>query len=74
MGIWEKIVDAAKEIMLRFGSTRWLALACALALLAYLGHIDRVNAALYAVLGSLLTAGCLLSFHRRPHSDPKGDA
>lgn len=61
------IVAAVKDVMLRFGSTRWLALATSLAYLAYLAHTDAGNAIAYGGAGTALTILCLASFHLRPH-------
>lgn len=64
-------ISAGKEIMLRFGSTRWLNTVCAL---GFLYAITRVDAALGMFClggGLLLSVLTLVSFHFRPHSDAK---
>jgi len=61
-------IEAAKQVFLRFGSTRGLNQTLLLLALAYLARLDREFAWAYGfemVLTSLLT---LCSLHRRPHS------
>jgi hypothetical protein len=62
-----------KDVMLRFGSTRWLALATSLVHLSYLAHTDTGNAIAYGAAGTALTILCLASFHIRPHSGGEND-
>jgi len=64
-------ISAGKEIMLRFGSTRWLNTVCSLGFLYAIARVDGGMAPLCLGGGLLLSVLTLASFHFRPHSDAK---
>lgn len=65
------IVSALKEVMLRFGSTRWLNVLCGLCFLCYIVWRDSTLGLFCACLGTALVFATLLSFHFRPHNEVK---
>jgi hypothetical protein len=62
-------MEALRQIMLRFGSTRGLNQALQLAFLYGVSRIDEANTVYYASLGALTSLLVLLSFHKKPHID-----
>lgn len=63
------IAGDAKEVFLRFGSTRGLSLVMVLSFLAICASISPMDSVTIASLGFAAFALTLLSFHRKPHID-----
>lgn len=63
------LIEAARQIFLRFGSTRGLTLVMLLIFLGFMAKTDPSSSLYYAAAGVLTALLLLLSFHRKPHLD-----
>jgi hypothetical protein len=63
------IVGALRDVFLRFGSTRLLALAMDLGFFYGMARVDSENAVIYATGAAVVAGVVLVSLHTKPHID-----
>jgi hypothetical protein len=66
-----KGTEAARDIFLRFGSTRGLALAMTETFLGFLAYHSPMESVTFGTLGFICFCLTTLSFHMKPHIDRK---